>query len=118
MNEMKNDQSGSKPPRQPRHPRPPFVGVAGKIEDRVDEAQDPWRIIEEEHKRLRKEEGCGFTYLGIALNEENRWRTRLRDFGIDGQDARELRKLPGAQQAQTAKERSELNQVHQLLLVW
>ncbi len=43
--------------RQPRHAKPPFVGVGGKVEERVDEAQDPWIIIKEEAKRLRKEEG-------------------------------------------------------------
>jgi hypothetical protein len=41
--------------RQPRHPKPPFVGVGGKIEDRVDEAQDVWILMEEEaRKRVGK----------------------------------------------------------------
>lgn len=61
--------------RQPRHPKPPFVGVGGKIEDRVDEAQDPWLIIEAEFERLREEEGSGITFLRGALYEENLWRT-------------------------------------------
>jgi hypothetical protein len=48
---MPNNKSDSRVRSQPRHPKPPFVGVGGKIEDRVDETQDPWIIIEEEHKK-------------------------------------------------------------------
>ena len=64
-----------KPDRQSTHVKPPFVGVGGKIEDRVDEAQDPWVLIREETKRLREEPVSGFTYLQGALYEEHRWRT-------------------------------------------
>ena len=118
MSEMQYDKSDSRARRQPRHPKPPFVGVGGKIEERVDEAQDPWRILKEEFKKLRKEEGAGFTFLRGALYEENLWRTRLREFGLDGQDATNPRGIPGARQAQTAKERSKAHGVLQNLLVW
>jgi hypothetical protein len=109
---------GDKTDGQPRHAKPPFVGVGGRVEDRVDEAQDPWRIIEEEHEKLRKKEWAGFEYLWIALHEESFWRARLRAFGLNGQDALNPREIPGARQAQTTEERNEANQAHQQLLVW
>jgi hypothetical protein len=99
----------SKSDRQPRHAKPPFVGVGDRVEDRVDEARDPVLIIEEEHEKLRKKECGGLEHLFIALHEENRWRARLRNFSVDGQDAPHLSEIPGARQAQTAEERGESN---------
>ena len=104
--------------KQPRHPKPPFVGVGGRVEDRVDEAQDVWFLMKEEAKRLREEPLSGFTYLRGALWEEESWRARLLHFGKDGWDARRLRVIPGTRQPQTAKERSEENSAQQQLLVW
>jgi hypothetical protein len=113
MSKMRN-----KPDWQPKHPEPPFVGLGGKVEERVEEAQDPWIIIDEEAKKRRKEEGSGFTYLEGALYEEFIWRTRLRDFGIDGQDATNLRDIPGMRKARTDEERSQQNLAHGRLLIW
>jgi DNA-binding CsgD family transcriptional regulator len=104
--------------KQLRHAKPPFVGVGGKIEERVDEARDPWDLMREEAKRLREEPLSGFTYLAGALYKENLWRTRLRAFGLDAQNARNPQEIPGARQAQTAKERSKAHGVLQNLLVW
>ena len=118
MGEVRDNEPDSRARRQPRHAKPPFVGVGGKVEERVDEAQDPWVLIREEAERLREEPMSGFIYLRGALYEEHRWCTRLRDFGKDGQDVRELREIPGARQPQTAQERSQENSAHQQLLVW
>jgi hypothetical protein len=115
---MQDSKAGSRTRKQLRHPEPPFVGTGGKIEDRVDEAQDVWFLIKEEAKRLREEPLSGFTYLRGALYEEELWRARLLHFGKDGWDARKLREIPGARQPQTAKERSEENSAQQQLLVW
>lgn len=114
MGGMQDDE----PDKQPRHREPPFVGVGGRVEDRVDEARDPWTLIEEEHEKLRKRKWCGFEYLSIAVYEETLWRTRLWAFGLDCRDAANPREIPGARQAQTVEERRESNQAHQLLLVW
>jgi hypothetical protein len=111
MSKMRNKTDG-----WPRHPKPPFVGVGGKIEERVDEARDPWDLMREEAKRLCEEPMSGFTYLQGALYEVHRWRVRLRDFGKDGQNARKLREIPVARQPQTAQERSQENSAHQQLL--
>ena len=66
------------------------MGVGGKVEEKVDEARDPWVLIREEAERLREEPMSGFIYLRGALYEGHLWRARLRDFGKDGQDARKL----------------------------
>ncbi len=117
MSEMQ-DKPGSGARKWPRHSKPPFVGIGGKVEERVDEAQDVWFLMEKEAKRLRREPLSGFIYLRGAVYEEQFWRARLRQFGKDGQNARVLREIPGTRQPQTAKERSEENAAHQQLLVW
>ena len=118
MGKMRNNESVSTARRQPRLSEPPFVGVGGELEDRVDEAQDPWLIIEEGFKEVRNEKGSALTFLRGALYEENRWRTRLRACGLDGQDARKPQEIPGTRQPRTAKERSKAHGVLQNLLVW
>jgi len=92
--------------------------LGGRVEERVAEARDPWTIIDEEAKKLRKEDGSGFTYLSGALYEESVWRTRMLDFGIDAQDATRLRDIPGMRKAQTDDELSQQNLAHGRLLIW
>ena len=104
--------------RRPTHKKPPFVGVGGKVEDRVEEAEYPWITLREEFKHLREEEGSGFTLLKGALYEEQYWRTRLRAFGIDGQNVFNCRVIEDARRAQTDKERSARNYAYGCLKAW
>lgn len=104
--------------RRPTHKKPPFVGVGGKVEDRVEEAKYPWVTLREEYKHLREEEGSGFTFLKGALYEEQYWRTQLRAFGIDGRNVFNCRAIEDAQQAQTDKERSARNYAYGCLRAW
>ena len=104
--------------RHPTHKKPPFVGVGGKVEDRVEEAKYPWVTLREEFKHLREEEGSGFTFLKGALYEEQYWHTRLRAFGIDGQNVFNCRVTEDAWQAQTDKERSARNYAYGCLRAW
>jgi DNA-binding CsgD family transcriptional regulator len=104
--------------RRPTHKKPPFVGVGGKVEDRVEEAKYPWITLREEFKHLREEGGSSFTFLEGALYEEQYWRTQLRAFGIDGRNVFNCRAIEGAQQAQTDKERSARNYAYGCLKAW
>ena len=94
------------------------MGVGGKVEDRVEEAKYPWVTLREEFKHLREEEGSGFTLLKGALYEEQYWRTRLRAFGIDGQNVFNCRVIEDARRAQTDKERSARNYAYGCLRAW
>ena len=64
MGRMQDDKPDSRIPGRPRHPKPPFVGVGGKVEDRIDEAQDPWLIMEEGFREVRSSSWYSSLTLG------------------------------------------------------